>query len=254
MSEQLKDKIALIKNRFKDFSNYLELDSFRSFLLFTLTSKSPSNLLAQLGMGGNKDIIILPYDPVLKIYYQKINLLSAGSLIIYVKSEPISEEFTIKKDDPIIKQYLNANELSLAFHGKEKFLLPRISDCSIHDLTEEEDIITLNIDDLYHSLKSFIATTEPNVLFVLNGNDGREPDVLFSFNLMPQMPMKWDRKELMIDVFLDEEHKTKDMTYLRKEEDFSLVYMKDIKEVSHADLYTSTFSLLLHVRSLKKPY
>lgn len=254
MSDVIKDKIAIIRERFKDFSNYIELTSFRSFLLFTLTSKTPSNLLAQLGMGGNRDVITIPYDPFLKIYYQKVNLLSAGALIIYVKSAPISDDFSINKDDPVIKQNLDKNEESLAFQAKEKFLLPKISDCSSYDLMEEEDkAISINIDDLYHSAESFIATSEPNVIFVLDAEDEKEPDVLFSFNMMPQFPMKNNQKSLKIDVFLDTEHKTKDMTYLKREEDFSLKYLKGIKEVSHADLYKSSFSLIIHIKSMKKP-
>ena len=55
-------------------------------------------------------------------------------------------------------------------------------------------------------------------------------------------------------MFLDYEHKTQDMTYLKREEDFKLVYMKDIKEISHADLYKSAFSFILHIKSLDKPF
>ncbi|MHA1689115.1 MAG: hypothetical protein ACTSUN_07240 [Promethearchaeota archaeon] len=253
MSSKIEEKIKYIKGRFQDFSNYIELPSFRSFLLFTLTSKVPSNILAQLGLGGNRELIILPHDPLLKIYYQKINLYSIGPLIIYVRADPISEEFVLKRDNPIIKEYLNPNEEALAFHGKEKFILPKISDGRLHDFLDKKEKITLNIDDLFHSAESFIASSEPNILFVLDGKDENEPDILFSFNMMPQMPLKLDQKILMIDVYVDNEHKTRDMTYLKREEDFTLTYLKGIKEVSHADLYKSSFSLILHVKSLSKP-
>ena len=134
MSNELKEKVNLVHKIFENFSNFIELSDFRSYLLFTLTSQVPSNILAQIGLGGNKEIINLPYNPMFNIYYQKINLISAGSIIIYTKNNPITSKFTLDKDDPIIKNYLNTNEMSLAFRGKEKFLLPKISDCSVFDI------------------------------------------------------------------------------------------------------------------------
>ncbi|MHA1489578.1 MAG: hypothetical protein ACTSRI_07980 [Promethearchaeota archaeon] len=253
MSENLKKKIIKAQDYLKNFSNFIELEDFRSFLLFTLTSQAPSNILSQLGLGGSKDVINLPYNPFFKIYYQKINLISAGTLIIYVKNAPISDEFILEKDHPVFKNYLNPNEMSLAFRGKEKFLFPKVSDCSSFNHTDNSKV-TLKIDDLFHSLESFIAIAEPNLLFVRNAEDSSEPDLLFTFNMMPQIPGKLNEKVLKIDVYMDSEHKTKDITYLKREEDYTLEYMNDIKEVSHAELYKSAFSLILRVKSLDKPY
>jgi len=252
MSEELKHKVELVHKHFENFSNFIELPDFRSFLLFTLTSQVSTNILAQMGLGGNKEVISIPYNPILKIYYQKINMISAGSLIIYVKSDPISEEFVLEKDNPIIKRFLNPNEMSLAFRGKEKFLLPMISDCSTCN-GESNSKLTIKIDDLFHSLESFLAMAEPNLLFVLGPNNAQEPDLLFTFNMMPEMPSKLDQKILKIDIFLDQEHKTKEITYIKREENFILKYLKDIKDVSHADIYKSAYSLLLHVKSFNKP-
>ncbi|MFX1344523.1 MAG: hypothetical protein ACFFAI_05415 [Promethearchaeota archaeon] len=252
MSEELKQKVALVQKLFEGFSNYIELPDFRSFLLFTLTSQVPTNILAQMGLGGSKEVINIPYNPIFKIYYQKINLISVGSLIIYVKSEPISKEFILEKDDPIIKQYLNPNEMSLAFRGKEKFLLPKISDCSTCN-EDNNSKLTLKIDDLFHSLESFLAVAEPNLLFVIGSKNDGEPDVLFTFNMMPEMPIRIDQKVLKIDIFVDNEHKSKDITYIKREENYNIKYLKDIKDVSHADIYKSAYSLLLHVKSFNKP-
>ena len=252
MSEELKHKVELVQKHFENFSNFIELPDFRSFLLFTLTSQVPSNILAQMGLGGNKEVINIPYNPILKIYYQKINLISAGSLIIYVKSDPISEEFILEKDNPIIKEFLNPNEMSLAFRGKEKFLLPLISDCSTCN-GESNSKLTIKIDDLFHSLESFLAVAEPNLLFVLGANNAQEPDLLFTFNMMPEMPSRLDQKVLKIDIFVDNEHNSKDITYIKREENFIIKYLKDIKDVGHADIYKSAYSLLLHVKSFNKP-
>ena len=252
MSEELLNKINLVSEYLKDFTNFIELENFRSFLLFTLTSQVPSNILAQIGLGGPKEIINLPYNPIFKIYYQKINLISAGALIIYVKTDPISKNFILEKDDSIIKNYLNPNEINLAFRGKEKFLLPKISDCSAFN-DERKNKINVKIDDLFHSLESFIAVSEPNLLFVIDAKNDSDPDLIFTFNLMPELPSRLDQKVLKIDVFLDKDHKTKDKTYLKREEDYNITYLKDIKEVSHADLYKSSFSLILHIKSLNEP-
>jgi hypothetical protein len=252
MSEELKEKVEFVQKQFEDFTNFIELADFRSFLLFTLTSQVPTNILAQMGLGGNKEVINLPYNPILKIYYQKINLISSGSLIIYVKTDPISEKFIIQKDDPKIKEFLNSNEINLAFRGKEKFLLPMISDCTTCN-DENNSKLTIKVDDLFHSLESFMAVAEPNLLFVLNAKNTQDPDILFTFNMMPVMPSSIDKKILKIDIFIDKEHKTKGITYVKREEDFIIKYLSDIKDVSHSDIYKSAYSLLLHLKSFNKP-
>lgn len=252
MSNELTQKIDKVKKIFEGFSNYIELRDFRSFLLFTLTSQVPTNLLAQLGLGGNKEVINLPYNPIFNIYYQKINLISAGSLIIYVKNKTITDKFSLEKDDPIIKKFLNPNEMSLAFRGKEKFLLPKISDCSVFD-ADGNSKLNISIDDIFHSLESFLAVAEPNILFVVDAANASEPDLIFTFNMMPQIPSRLDQKVLKIDVFFDQDHKSRDKTYLKREEDYSIKHLDDIKEVGHAELYKSAFSLILHVKSFSKP-
>ncbi|MHA1193132.1 MAG: hypothetical protein ACTSP9_12685 [Promethearchaeota archaeon] len=249
MSEAIKDNITKVKEKFANFTNYIELNDFRQFLLFTLTSQVPTNIMAQLGLGGNREIINLPYDPLKKIYYQKINLISAGSLIIYARNDIISENFLLEKDEPIFKDYLNQNEQSLAFRGKEKFLLPQVSDCGAID----DSKITIKIDDLFHSLQSFVSYSQPNVMFVIDAKDDNEADIIFTFNMMPQFPGKSDEKVLKIDTYLDKKHETKGITYLKREEDYSLTFLKDIKEISHSDLYKSFFSLIIHIKSFDSP-
>jgi len=253
MSNNLKNLIIKVQEYFKDFTSFIELSDFRSFLLFTLTSQIPSNILAQIGFGGAKDVISLPYNPIFNIYYQKINLIASGSLIVYIKSDPVKDEFIIEKDDPIFKNFLNANEISLAFRGKEKFIFPLISDCSSFESNSDPTKLTVKIDDYFHSLESFLAILEPNVLFVMDGKNEAEPDLLFTFNMMPEFPRKLENV-FKIDAFLDNDHKTKDITYLKREEDYTLTYMKDIKEISHADLYKSSFSLVIHIKSTNKPF
>ncbi len=252
MSEELSKKVDIIKKKFENFTNFIELPDFRSFLLFTLTSQVPMNVLAQMGLGGNKDVISLPYNPILKIYYQKINLLSVGSLIVYVKSDPISEKFVLEKDDSTIKSFLNPDEMSLAFRGKEKFMLPLISDCSSF-YVDNNSKINIKVDDFFHSLESFLGVAEPNLLFVIDGENDSEPDILFTFNMMPEMPGRKDKKILKIDVHIDEKHNTRDVTYIRREEDYKIEYLKEVKAVSHAEIYKSAFSLIMHIKSLNEP-
>jgi hypothetical protein len=225
------------------------LENFRSFLLLTLTSQSSTNILAQFGLGGDKEIINLPYDPDTKIYYQKINLMSSGSLIIYVKSNLLTKEFLLNKEDELIKKNMSANEMSLAFRGKEKFLFPQVSDCSNVD----ENKLTVEIDDLFHSFQSFISYTQPHIVFVIDADKESNPDLIFTFNMMPQFPKKLDENILKVDVFLDYEHKTKEATYIKREVNYKIYFLKDIKDIGHAELYNSSFSLIIHVKSMKKP-
>ena len=252
MSEEINKKVDLIKKKFDNFTNFIELPDFRSFLLFTLTSQVPMNVLAQMGLGGNKEVISLPYNPILKIYYQKINLFSVGSLIVYVKSDPISEKFVLDKNDSSIKSFLNPDEISLAFRGKEKFMLPMISDCSSY-YVDNNSKITIKVDDFFHSLESFLGVAEPNLLFVIDGENDSDPDILFTFNMMPEMPGRTDKKILKIDVHIDGKHTTRDVTYLKREKDYKIEYLKEVKAISHAEIYKSAFSLIMHVKSLNEP-
>ena len=249
MSEALNNKIKLVDEFFKDFTNFIELENFRSFLLLTLTSHGPMNIMAQLGLGGDKSIINLPYNPDFNIYYQKINLLSSSSVVLYAKSEPITNEFVLEKSDEVFKEFLSSSEIDSAFRGKEKFLFPKISDCSILG----ESKLNIKIEDLFQDLQSFISYAQPNILFVFDAVESK-PDLLFTFNMTPQFPKKLDENILQVDVYLDYEHKTKDVNYLKREADYSLTYLKEIKEMSNAELYKASFSLILHIKSINKPF
>jgi hypothetical protein len=98
-----------------------------------------------------------------------------------------------------------------------------------------------------------MAVAEPNLLFVLGANNNQEPDILFTFNMMPEMPNRMDQKVLKIDIFVDKDNNTNGITYIKREENFIIKYLTDIKDVSHADIYKSAYSLLLHVKSFNKP-
>lgn len=250
MSQNFKEKIDVVNQYFKDFTNFIELEDFRSYLLFTLTSQVPMDIMAQLGLGGSKEIINLPYSPEYKIYFQKINLLSAGVMIIYCKSDPISDKYLLEKDHETFKKHLNPNEIALAFRGKEKFSFPLISDCSALDNSK----LTIKVDDLFHSMESFISYLQPNVVFVIDGKNNSDPDLIFTFNMMPQLPGRLNENVLKIDVYLDYDQKTRNVTYIKREEDYTLKYLKDIKDVSHSELYKSAYSLVSHIKSFNKLY
>ncbi len=250
MAEALNNKIKVVDEFFNGFTNFIELENFRSFLLLTLTSQGPMNIMAQLGLGGDKSIVNLPYNPDFNIYYQKINLLSSSSILLYAKSDPITNEFVLEKNDDIFKKFLSQSEIDSAFRGKEKFIFPKISDCGIL----EDSKLNMKIDDLFHNIESFISYAQPNILFIIDAVESSKPDLIFTFNMTPQFPKKLDENILQIDAYLDYEHKTKDINYLKREADYSLTYLKDIKEMSNAELYKSSFSLLLHIKSINKPF
>ncbi len=250
MSEALNNTIKIVDEFFNGFTNFIELENFKSFLLLTLTSQGPMNIMAQLGLGGDKSIINLPYNPDFNIYYQKINLLSSSSIMLYAKSDPITNEFVLKKDDEIFEKFLSSSEIDSAFRGKEKFIFPKISDCSIL----EDSNLDIKLDDLFLNLESFISYAQPNILFVIDTAEPSKPDLLFTFNMTPQFPKKLDENILQVDAYLDYEHKTKDINYLKREADYSLTYLNQIKEMSNAELYKASFSLILHIKSVNKPF
>ncbi|MFX1238091.1 MAG: hypothetical protein ACFFAS_00965 [Promethearchaeota archaeon] len=249
MSTEFQKKIVTIQERFINFSKFIELEDLRAYLLFTANSQVSSHILAQIGMGNHKDMAIFPYDPISKVHYQKINLITAGSLILYVKSKPLTEDFLINKDEQIFKDNLNSNELNLAFRGSEKIIVPEMSDCSSFD---ESTKINVKIDDLFHSIQSFFAVVEPNIIFILEGKLG-EPDLLFTFNMMPEMSAIKTKNILKIDVCLDSEHLTKGKSYIKREEDYTIKFMENIKQISHTELFKSAFALLLKVKSFNIP-
>ena len=250
MSEALNNKIKIVNEFFNGFTNFIELENFRSFILLTLTSQGPMNIMAQLGLGGDKRNINLPYNPDFNIYYQKINLLSSSSIVLYTKSDPITDEFVLEKNDDTFKKFLSSSEIDSAFRGKEKFIFPKVSDCSILEASK----LNIKIDDLFHNLESFISYAQPNILFVFDAVESSKPDLLFTFNMTPQFPKKLDENILQIDAYLDNEHKTKDINYLKREADYSLTYLNEIKEMSNAELYKASFSLILHIKSVNKPF
>ncbi|GAH02518.1 unnamed protein product [marine sediment metagenome] len=210
------------------------------------------NIMAQLGLGGDKSVVNLPYNPDFNIYYQKINLLSSSSIVLYAKSDPITEEFVLEKSDDVFKKFLSSSEIDSAFRGKEKFIFPKISDCSI--LEEETSKLMIRIDDLFYDLASFISYAQPNILFVFDAAESSKPDLLFTFNMTPQFPKKLDENILQVDAYLDYDHKTKDVSYLKRDADYKLTYLKEIKEMSNAELYKASFSLVLHIKSTNKPF
>jgi len=72
--------------------------------------------------------------------------------------------------------------------------------------------------------------------------------------MMPQFPKRLDESILNIDVFVDFEHQTNGITYIKREEDYKLSYLKDFKEIGHAEAYKSSFTVVLHIKSLSSPY
>jgi hypothetical protein len=71
--------------------------------------------------------------------------------------------------------------------------------------------------------------------------------------MMPEMPGRTDKKTLKVDVFVDNNHKTREVTYIKREEDYKIDYLQEVKETSHAEIYKSAFSLILHIKSLNEP-
>ncbi|GAG84969.1 unnamed protein product [marine sediment metagenome] len=159
-------------------------------------------------------------------------------------------------------------EICITFDSKGSFAKTYKSQNG--DVAFLSGIINLAVDDPNFLISKDVASEEgikftfesknipeadhPNILFVFDATESSKPDLLFTFNMTPQFPKKLDENILQIDVYLDYEHKTKDINYLKRDEDYNLTYLKEIKEMSNAELYKASFSLVLHIKSTNKPF
>jgi len=252
MSEKLNEKIEYVKNAFKDFKNYIELEDFKSFLLFTLNAPTTIFITPSLNFGKNPNVA-LRYDPVKKIYFTKIqtNLFADSEIIVYYATEPLTDKLILKKDDKFFDDFLTINEKEIAFSGREKFLFIKKSR-GIEVYKEQGNNIEFKIEGYFDDMESFINSIVVPFIFLLQGSSDNEPDVLSSFNIKPSLNLS-NKSIYYIDCFLDKEHKTRSINYIKQDENLKITLMKDFKEISHSELFKSTFDLLLKIKSFNIP-
>ena len=139
-----KEQYQYVVDSLQNFKNYVEVDDFRKFLLLVLNLESggPEAVLRQLGM-ASRDKITLPFDPLRKIYFTKIVSglsMMRNQLVIYHKSEKISESFVNKPESDLFQQTLSEFELKNLLPDKLVLVTPEVVDFSTEILTGDNAI------------------------------------------------------------------------------------------------------------------
>lgn len=248
MSQELKDIVEQVKSRFKDFKSSIELANFKDFLLFTLNAPTKVVIGPSFNF-GKQDSVTIAYDPFRKVYYTQMqtNLLETGKITVYFSSEPLNDEYILKKEDKFFEDIFTKNEKDTALSGLEKFLFIKKSPGSIED---ESNIKTADIiiDEYYNDLECFVHSSGSPIFFILEGNGPGDADLLFSFNILPSLGLS-GKVSYSINCYLDKEQKTRDVKYLKQDEKLEITLMKELKDVGHSELFSSTFVLLLKIKS-----
>ncbi len=248
------EKYQFAKQQLSKFQNFLEIGDFRRFLLLILNldSGGPESLLKQFGMGGAREKMILPYDPVKKIYYQKImsGLSQNQQLLIYHQSEKLSPTFLNDPDSIIFTQHLSAVERKNSLPGKFILLTPEIIDYAMDAMKETKTIkpVHIGIESLFPNLAELIASQTVKYLFLLEGD---KADILFSLNIQLSPNQESDSIQYF-DVFVDEERKHRKATFIQmQEKSLDMNLLEEIKDFGHSKMFESHFTIIVPVKSFK---
>ncbi len=251
----INEKFQFAVERFKDFKNHFEIQDFRKFLLLILNldAVGPEAMLQQLGMGAKKRVV-LPYDPETKMYYTKVmsGLSYHNQLLIYHKSEKLSEKFVNDAESTLFTESLSAFERKNFLPGKFKVITPEVKDYTAEVLKGKNSskLLITGVESLYFDLAEMIVSQQSKFLFLMEGDDA---DVLFSMNISFAPNHDGDNIQ-MLDVFVDEEKKYRDFTFIRmKEGELEMDLLKEIKDMSHGDLYKSHFTIIVPIKSFNAP-
>ena len=245
------EKYEFAKEKFKSFSNYIEISNFRQFLLLILNIEGDGAeaIMRQLGM-GSKTKTILPYDPFKKAYFTKVisSLSMKNQLKIYIKSEKINESLLNKSDSKIFTENLSEYERKNLLPNKFALIIPSIVD-SLDENPEETDKkeITPVIESLYMDLAEFIASQNLKFIFLLEDDIA---DILFTVNMSYAPDNKSPKSIQFFDVYIDEDKKIRNHTFIRmKKEEIDMEFMNEIKDYSHSEIFKSHFTIIVKIKS-----
>ncbi|MHA1796091.1 MAG: hypothetical protein DRO88_05630 [Promethearchaeia archaeon] len=249
------EKYQFAVGKFAEFHNYLEIEDFRKFLLLILNldAGGPEAMMQQLGMGAKRKVI-LPYDPEKHFYYTKVmsGLSYHNQMMIYHKSKKLSDEFLNEATSPLFTKFLSTYERKNLLPGNFKILTPEVADYTqsiLQGKNASKPIVT-GVESLFFDLAEMIVSQQAKFLFLM---EDPTADILFSMNISFNPNMDADHIQ-MVDVFVDEEHKYRDHTFIRmKEGTMEMDLLDEITELSHGDLYKSHFTILVPIKSLNAP-
>ena len=246
----------------QNFKNHIEVDDFRKFLLLILNLESggPEAVLRQLGM-ASRDKITVPYDPLRKIYFTKIVSglsMMRNQLVIYHRSEKITENFVNKPADSELFQSLSTFEQKNLLPEKLVLVTPEVVDFSTEILTGENAIpqAIIGIESLYTDLAELIVTQDLKFIFLL---EGASADLLFAINL--NLDMAQDKKTPIqyFDVYVDETQELRKHTFIRmknkdvKDGKLDMEFLKEIQGLNRrSEVFDSHFTIIIPVKSMNE--
>ena len=256
------EKYQFCVDSLSKFSNFVEVEDFRKFLLLILNLESggPEALLQKLGM-SSRDKITLPYDPLKKMYFTKIISglsMTRNQLVIYHKSEKIAATFVNKPDSDLFQQTLSEYELKNLLPAKLVLVTPELVDFTSEILTGDNAIpqSLIGVESLYTDLAELIVTQDLKFIFLLEGD---KADVLFAINL--NLDMAQDKKTPIqfFDVYVDETQKLRNYTFIRmknvdiKAGNLEMEFLEEIKGITRSMMFESHFTIIIKIKSMKKP-
>jgi hypothetical protein len=249
-------------NIVKNFQNYIEIGDFRRFLLLVLNLESgPDNFLSQLGMGGSKGKVTLPYDPEKKMYYAKAmsGITLSNQMTIYLTCEKKTDQLINKADAKIFKDTLSDYEIKNLLPNKFKLICPNVVDYSSEAFTGKNKPKPFigAIESLFTDLLEFLIVQQMKYVFIWEG-EGDQPDLLFTIN-MPFDPIHNAPAQFQyFDVYLDSTHQMRGNSFIWIHEDnkenIKIEVLKEIREkYSHSDMFNSNFTIIVPVKSFQIP-
>ena len=245
------EKFEFAKEKFKSFSNYLEISDFREFLLLILNieGNGPEAIMRQLGM-GSKNKAILPYDPHKNAYYTKVisGISMKNQLKIYIKSEKINESLQNKSDSKIFTENLSDFERKNLLPNKFSLIIPSIVDSLDENLNQiKNKEITPVIESLFVDLAEFIASQNLKFIFLLEDDTA---DILFTVNMSIAPDNDSPKQIQFFDIYIDEDKKIRNHTFIRmKKGEMDMEFMNEIKDYSHSEIFKSHFTIIVKIKS-----
>ncbi len=228
------EKFEFAKEKFKSFSNYLEISDFREFLLLILNIEGDGAeaIMRQLGM-GSKNKAILPYDPYKNAYYTKVmsGISMKNQLKMYIKSEKINESLQNKSDSKIFTENLSDFERKNLLPNKFSLIIPSIVDSLDENLNQiKNKEITPVIESLFVDLAEFIASQNLKFIFLLEDDTA---DILFTVNMSIAPDNDSPKQIQFFDIYIDENKKIRNHTFIRmKKGEMDMEFMNEIDEIN----------------------
>ena len=241
-----------ILDKFKGFSNYIEVDDFKSFLILALHQIAEQKQFFQQIMGQSGNPTLWFYEEHANVFFMEFGLKKLGfaPIIVYNRSNK-NVDFIIKGDNKLFSETLNKQEMEILVKPKMIAYSPTIFDHGRNIITEDEMSIKtiIKVNSVYKRLEEFIVS--PAILsyfFLLESETG--PDIIFTL----RKPIKVNNKSLVLqplDVYLDEEKKLRGNLYVMLDENLKMTLIKEFK-MEKADLFEKNVTLIVRVKSFDK--